>query len=98
ALAPSVEPEGGAQRRDELAEALPSAFEQRGHGDEAVDHAVVARPLDADVRVEQTARVLLALVAQRVELRGDHEGGRDAGEIRLVQRADARIRRRRATT
>ena len=56
------------------------------HLEEAVDHAGVLVELDLDALVDQAGRVGVALVAQGVELGGDHRAGATPARIGAERR------------
>ena len=58
-------------RRQSLSAAC--RLEHAGAAEEAVEHAVESSHRDRHARVREPATVCLALVAQRIELRGDDE-------------------------
>ena len=64
---------------------------ERAHVEEPVDHPVVPHDVDGDAGLGEPGGVRLALVAQRVELGGDDERGRDC--LRGCRAAARRARR-----
>ena len=60
---------------------------QRVQQHEIVDRAVVANRVDVDARLLQLSGVSLALVAQRIVLRGDDERRRQALQLLRLARS-----------
>ncbi len=79
-------PEQRAEPLDGVVGRGPRAGRQRPEVEVAVDHPVVAPGVDLDAGRGQRGGVRLALVAQRVELGGDDDGGRQAGQPAVDRR------------
>ena len=83
ARASSRRPQARCFRRNAAASAIASfaGGHDLAHPEEAVDHAVVANDLRVDVGGVEERGVVLALVAQGVELGGEDERGREPAEV-----------------
>ena len=81
-----AQPSLRAQRRADLGDRAARLLRPRHPAPEAVDGAVVAAVRDVDARLAQPVGHRLALVAQDVELGGQHERGRQAREVVRAQR------------
>src|SRR5438034_5274419 len=73
--------EGLPERGGDLLDRALGGIEHIYHADEAVDEPGIARDRHGNARLGQPLRVRFALVAERIVLRGDHEGGREAADI-----------------
>ena len=66
---------------DDVGEGVGRRGAHQAHVDEAVHEAVVACPVDLDPGLRERVGVRLALVAQRVVLRGDDDRRGKPGEV-----------------
>src|SRR6266536_1734588 len=72
--------ESGAEGLVGLRHRGASLVEGGFHSDEAVGDAFIARAGGGDARALEGVRVALSLVAERVDLGRDDQGGREAGQ------------------
>ena len=75
----------------DLRQHQPRLRQNRAHGVEIMDHAVVADMLDCDAGREQLARIGIAFVAHRIEFGGVDDRGRQALQVQRAQRRDPGI-------
>src|SRR5258706_5261483 len=87
--------ERGAHRFRDLVERFLAAVEHGEQTEEAVDLSVVAMDGGRHTGGLELAPVRLALVAQRVELGGDHERGREPAVVGGPKRGRQRVRHER---
>src|SRR6266478_2507268 len=82
-----------AKRRRDVRGGAVAGRDEPPHRHEAVDHPAIVDVVHLDTRVREPRRVGRALVAQRVEPRGDDERRRKTRERRSAQRRDAPVLR-----
>src|SRR6267378_1415408 len=82
-----------AKRRRDVGGGAVAGGDEPSHRHEAVDHPAIVDVVNLDTRVRESRRVGRALVAQRVEARGDDERRRKTRERRRAQRRNAPVLR-----
>ena len=82
----------GATQRNQP-DRIAARVECAREAEEAVDQSVVTTPLDRDPGALEPVGVRLALVAERIELGGQHDRGSNAGNVGDAQRRDPPVGR-----